>query len=258
MPYGFSELQKIRQDYLQLIESIPYVEEDLNYTLLDRHIPWLQKMDQMNRSAISVFDMYKKTHVYMSPSYKNRLGLPQEVTEAADGFDQFMTPDDLVMLMKAGYHFLKLMLSRENKNYHQFMLVNDYCIHPPDGKTVRLTEQHSILETDLHDNIWLGLSIITLSADQNVHEPVRSRLVDQEEDMVTEFPESNGFANLTVREKEILSLISEGLASKQIADRLHVSIHTVNTHRQNIIKKMNVANSAEAIRMATLLGIIKV
>src|SRR5690554_6297742 len=98
MPPRTAELQKVRHDYLQLMESIPYVEEDLNYTLLDKHIPWLEKTDQMSQAAISVFDMYKKTHVYMSPSYKNRLGLPREVKEAADGFDQYMTPDDLFML----------------------------------------------------------------------------------------------------------------------------------------------------------------
>ena len=81
--------------------------------------------------------------------------------------------------------------------------------------------------------------------------------MNQKEDEVIEFPLSNGFVNLTDREREILTLISGGAASKQIADALHVSIHTVNTHRQNIIKKMNVANTAEAIRLATHLGLIK-
>lgn len=55
---------------------------------------------------------------------------------------------------------------------------------------------------------------------------------------------------LTTREKEILMLIKDGLPSKQIADRLDISIHTVNRHRQNILEKLSVGNSVEAIMAA--------
>lgn len=48
---------------------------------------------------------------------------------------------------------------------------------------------------------------------------------------------------LTKREKQILELISNGNTSAQIADKLNISIATVNTHRQNLIKKNNVSNT---------------
>jgi DNA-binding CsgD family transcriptional regulator len=51
---------------------------------------------------------------------------------------------------------------------------------------------------------------------------------------------------LTKREKQILELISNGSTSAQIAERLNISIATVNTHRQNLIKKNNV-NSTTAL-----------
>lgn len=51
---------------------------------------------------------------------------------------------------------------------------------------------------------------------------------------------------LTKREKQILKLISNGSTSAQIAERLNISIATVNTHRQNLIKKNNV-NSTTAL-----------
>jgi DNA-binding CsgD family transcriptional regulator len=54
---------------------------------------------------------------------------------------------------------------------------------------------------------------------------------------------------LTRREKEILGLISKGRTSDQIAEKLFISVSTVNTHRQNLIKKFNVKNTSALIHM---------
>ncbi len=54
---------------------------------------------------------------------------------------------------------------------------------------------------------------------------------------------------LTKRESEILKLISKGITSNQIAQKLFISIATVNTHRQNLIKKFKVKNTSALIHM---------
>jgi DNA-binding CsgD family transcriptional regulator len=56
---------------------------------------------------------------------------------------------------------------------------------------------------------------------------------------------------LTQREKEILHLISEGLSTKMIADRCHISIHTVETHRRHLLEKIQVRNSMELVKEAS-------
>lgn len=61
---------------------------------------------------------------------------------------------------------------------------------------------------------------------------------------------------LTSREKEILLLISKGGISKEIANQLNISINTVNRHRQNILEKLNVNNSIEAVRTADALNLL--
>ena len=53
--------------------------------------------------------------------------------------------------------------------------------------------------------------------------------------------------HLTTREFEIIKMISEGLCSDQIADKLFVSKHTVNTHRRNILKKAEKAHISDYI-----------
>jgi two-component system response regulator NreC len=55
---------------------------------------------------------------------------------------------------------------------------------------------------------------------------------------------------LTQREREILKLIIEGFSNKEIGDKLHISNRTVDTHRTNMMKKLDVHNLAGLIRFA--------
>lgn len=61
---------------------------------------------------------------------------------------------------------------------------------------------------------------------------------------------------ITRREKEVLQLIAEGLTNTQIADKLFISVPTVNTHRKSIIEKFDVKNTAALIGKAIKTGII--
>ena len=55
---------------------------------------------------------------------------------------------------------------------------------------------------------------------------------------------------LTAREQEILQLVADGLTTAQIADKLYTSPRTVETHRQNIMEKTGVKNTAALVRLA--------
>lgn len=61
---------------------------------------------------------------------------------------------------------------------------------------------------------------------------------------------------LSSREKEVLQLIAEGLPNPQIAARLHLSLHTVDSHRKNLLTKFGVNNTAMLIHMASKNNII--
>jgi DNA-binding NarL/FixJ family response regulator len=55
---------------------------------------------------------------------------------------------------------------------------------------------------------------------------------------------------ITDRELDVIRLISEGLSNKLIADKLELSTHTVNTHRKNIMSKLNLPNTAGIVMFA--------
>ena len=61
---------------------------------------------------------------------------------------------------------------------------------------------------------------------------------------------------LSRREKEVLEHIAEGLTSPQIAEKLFISLHTVDTHRKNILTKFNVNNTAALIKLAVRLNLV--
>ena len=57
-------------------------------------------------------------------------------------------------------------------------------------------------------------------------------------------------AVLTPREKEILELIAEGYTNPQIAGKIFLSQFTVDSHRENLLAKLNVKNTASLIKLA--------
>lgn len=56
--------------------------------------------------------------------------------------------------------------------------------------------------------------------------------------------EENESYELSERETEVLVLVARGLSSKEIADKLNISVHTVNTHRKNITHKTGIRSVA--------------
>ncbi|MEQ8240046.1 MAG: response regulator transcription factor [Cyclobacteriaceae bacterium] len=69
--------------------------------------------------------------------------------------------------------------------------------------------------------------------------------------------EGNMSSKLTPKEKEVLLHIAKGLTTKEIASKLFVSSRTIETHRLNMMKKLNVKNSSELISTAMKLRLIK-
>jgi two-component system response regulator NreC len=62
---------------------------------------------------------------------------------------------------------------------------------------------------------------------------------------------------LTGREREVLTLIAEGLTNQEIAGRLYISIKTVQTHRAHIMEKLNLHDRTELVRYAIRKGLIE-
>jgi len=68
-------------------------------------------------------------------------------------------------------------------------------------------------------------------------------------------PDSPYPSHLTIREKEVLQLVAEGHSTSQIAQSLHVSVKTIETHRQNLFTKINAKGIAGLTKYAIREGL---
>ncbi len=68
-------------------------------------------------------------------------------------------------------------------------------------------------------------------------------------------PGSSAFSVLTAREREVLQLMAEGKSTSQIAEHLHISVKTVETHRQQVMHKLGIHSIAELTKYAIREGL---
>lgn len=69
-------------------------------------------------------------------------------------------------------------------------------------------------------------------------------------------PKARGSTHLTPRQSEVLQLIAAGNTTKKIAQKLNLSIKTVETHRTQVMKRLNIHNVAGLVRYAIRTGLI--
>jgi len=77
---------------------------------------------------------------------------------------------------------------------------------------------------------------------------------------LSEFVTSGGkkepFAQLTIREREVLVQIAEGKSNKEIADRLGIGVRTIETHRERIMRRLNIHSVAGLTKYAIANGLV--
>jgi len=83
-------------------------------------------------------------------------------------------------------------------------------------------------------------------------------VVDEYVEISSSMSADPAFVVLTDREREALQLIAEGKSTKEVADSLNVSVKTVETHRRNIMEKLNLRSVAELTKYAIREGITSV
>jgi DNA-binding CsgD family transcriptional regulator len=247
--------------YDLLFKAQHFDEAELDYSIMDTHVPFFNMLDKIDNSIITVFDLFKREHIYISPKFETFLGY--SVADAhetgTDYFNQMIHPEDFIFLTEAGVYFMEMGLNLPAEKIREFKLITTFRMKKADGAFIRVLEQHSLLEFDKRGNIWLALSVLDFSPDQDLEAPAHSRLLNFKTGELYHFPpkELNETAELlTNREREVLGLLSKGFISKQIADKLFISVNTVNTHRQRIIEKLDVSNTAEAINHSLKIGIL--
>lgn len=173
-------------------------------------------------------------------------------TSDEDEIYNCMHPEDLVDKRMLEYEFFKFVDSLEPDEKLHYRASCSIRIRRHDGEYMQVTNSTRIMRLSPHGKIWLILCTYDIDAQRDRPDGIEPCIIDCRNGTLRHISLTARRSRiLTPREKEILLLIREGKPSKQIADILRISIHTVNRHRQNIIEKLSVGNSVEAIKAAT-------
>ncbi len=168
-----------------------------------------------------------------------------------------MHPEDLVDKRMLEYEFFKFVdhLDRDIKPH--FRATCRIRLQAQRGQYIYIDNTTRILHPSPAGRIWLILCTYTLSPSQERADGISPRIVNNMTGEVIGLSLGDRRGRiLTEREKEILRKIRDGLPSKLIADILGISINTVNRHRQNILEKLSVGNSVEAVRAASEMNLL--
>ena len=204
--------------------------------IAQEYISYMKILEQAGSFAVFLSDRFG--HYYYVTEY---IEPPQELN-----IENLVHPDDLEVVRridKKVWEFLDTLPEEEKLTYKYIyeMRILDR------GKYVRMIYQTRLLA--FKDDNFLAMGMIDLAPEQSANTSVRFQIKNCLTDEVVPFTiESATDVLLTPREREILALAKEGMFSKEISEKLNISIHTVNRHRQNILEKLQVDNIIEAIR----------
>lgn len=206
-----------------------------------------------------VVDFYDREIKYMHPNIKAVLGHdPENVT-----FNDIIAsihPDDMDHVASAENKLLKLLYEQFGKE-KVLKYKMGYCFRfrTADGSYQLFQHQAVLLTLDDQGGFSKSLNIHTNINHLTTQNNFKASLIGLEGEPSllgidvhgNDLPNPPKSHNFSKRELEILKLISEGLNSKMIGERLNISTETVTTHRRNILSKSNAPNTTKLI--ATLI-----
>jgi DNA-binding CsgD family transcriptional regulator len=175
-----------------------------------------------------------------------------------DIFAARIHPEDLQIQNSFQMKLLEFIFNQPIETRKNFKYIAEFRGKNTAEEYVRIINQIQILELDENGNPWLIMGIADLSHNTAPLDTIKIQVVNYvtgETFPLIKFEEKE-LVEFTPREKEILHLIKSGMFSKEISDKLSVSIYTVNKHRQNIMQKMNANSILEAIEYARKLGLL--
>ncbi|HVD98672.1 MAG TPA: LuxR C-terminal-related transcriptional regulator [Cytophagaceae bacterium] len=223
----------------------------------------------MWNTFIYMHDYHFNKYIYISPSFCQYLGIEYNIA-LADGFDSIASlvhPDDLPILEKTLFsritNFLASIYDEKDEEGNQnYKFSYNFRVRKKDGNYISMSIVSKILSFNKKGKILLDFGLITpvnhiLHSDNiilNISKSISD--LDYETVLQEEYsPEADAELNLTERELEIIQLLKRGMDSKEMADHLCLSQHTVRNHRRNILKKTNTNKVTELLTLINKLGL---
>ena len=249
---------------LSLLRSISQSSSDRHFSeeLKKRIADFSSSCTILDKAAsfFYLFDFVHMRYLYVSDSIKTLMGgyTAQDWIENGPEWvlslvyhEDVRRLKDLHKALFDFYYALPVNERREYKYMWEFRIVRK------DGQVVWLMQQGSFIEIDAEGKPMVTFDTLSdTSHFKKDNSMTLTMFKDVDSPRLKLYFPISGNEPCTKREIEIIKLLSQGLSSKEIADRLFISPHTVDTHRRNMLKKAGVRDSSNLILYARDNGLI--
>jgi DNA-binding CsgD family transcriptional regulator/PAS domain-containing protein len=210
-----------------------------------------------------IFEIPTLKFTFFSENAEEILGYEAKkfVERGLEFVNEILHPEDLVNTWKLIKQVWMYIISVPSVKRVHYKFNYDYRILKPGAEVARILGQNIIFRQDSKGNITHILGICNDITGWKKSEKQIASVVYSTDHTILFFTTDDYGRNLphtilSKRELEIVRLLSQGYSSKYIADKLCISLHTVNTHRQHMIQKTGTKNTSELIRFAISCGLI--
>ncbi|MBO5444544.1 MAG: response regulator transcription factor [Muribaculaceae bacterium] len=200
-------------------------------------------------------------HIYSGKFGQTIMNLPEYMVDRNSAFEDIIfchaKKDDLIerhVLELRFFNFIKELSINDKTNFSASCLLRFYGNDV--NERVEMLHTTRYLSCSANGSVLFGLcTYIPYPISHSRQTGIIVNLLTGET-VGRDIYETSDRKILSRRQLEILSLIAKGVPSKQIADRLNISINTVNRHRQDILATLKVANTAAAVEIALRMNLI--
>lgn len=207
-----------------------------------------------------IFDCVNIKIVSFSEDFTRILGYDTE-TFSMEGLIDIIHPDDQRYFILHEKQALTFCLSIPIEKQTHFKIVHDFRVRKKSGQYIRILQQTVAYEINEVCVLKTLVQHIDITAIKMSNEPELHFIDLKGSGSIYNVREENLLAppptfQLTKREIEILQLLDQAYKSEQIAEKLFISIHTVRTHRKNLLNKTECDNTIDLLKKVKALKLI--
>lgn len=159
----------------------------------------------------------------------------------------FVHPQDIEMLERISLATVKFAMENYTDAFTSLMIT--YRMKKKNGEYIRVLRQTYPYEMDENGHLLSNISIVNDISFIGNSDMVQWKFIHNKisEAEFKKYVKESYKKFFSTREKEILEELRNGKSSPEISNQLNISRHTVDTHRRNLLKKVNAKNTAELI-----------
>ena len=215
---------------------------------------------QIGESCYFILNFQQVRFDFISPEVEPMLGYARQET-TINLIMENIHPVDRAWFLNCQEAAVQFILGLPPEKQMKYKMRFDYRMQKKSGEYIRVMQQVVLIHNDNDGKMLRTLVVLTdISHLKKNGKPVMSYIGMDGEPSYLDVDVKNHFKEestlFSKREKEILYLIAEGKSSKEIAYLLHISKHTVDSHRKNLLHKTGSAGTVALINKTIREGLV--